>query len=257
MRNSKNMEKYKNCEEVGKRKNLIFIYYKQYEEARACLDALAPNPDFHAKPARPRETMRTYEPSGARERAKSVVERGQRYSRRNFDFKRNHNTEAGNSPSKGEEIRHVRGRSMSITDISLEKVENLKSTDGIENKEKETLKAEDSKLTVAVKKDFKQKINFCSRSQSVGRLNIEDESKRAELIKKVIKCESAHGGSLDSIFDKDLTKENNDNSQPNPQLQRTKSFGESLDRSQASFHKQRSLWLSAKPTFYKRNGKDL
>lgn len=249
-------------------KNLIFIYYKQYEEARACLDALSSDPDFNAKPAKPRETSRAVVSYGARERAKSVGERVRNKFEPSHESKRISN-KIERDTSKDEEGQHpLRKRSMSITSISVEKVDNstiADKSDMTENLETKNDNAEEPKLTdQTVTMEFKQKTPFRPRSKSVGRLNVEDEAKRAELIKKVIKCENKEGGSLDSLFEKEIedkpNEENYEYSTPCSQLKRSKSFHENLANCGYSNlendRKNSNLWLTPKPSFYKpRNGK--
>ncbi|CAH1406268.1 unnamed protein product [Nezara viridula] len=244
-------------------KNLIFIYYKQYEEARACLDALSSDPDFNAKPAKPRETSRAVVSYGARERAKSVGERVRNKFEPYHESKRISDKTERDVFSKEEEEHPLRKRSMSITNISVEKVDNSTVTDKSDVKENTETKndnIEEPKSTEqTITMEFKQKIPFRPRSKSVGRLNVEDEAKRAELIKKVIKSENNEGGSLDSLFEKEIVdkpKEENDQySTPFSQLKRSKSFHENLANCDynglENDRRKSNLWLTPKPSFYK------
>ncbi|XP_014286088.1 uncharacterized protein [Halyomorpha halys] len=259
------LKKYGKVHEAQKGgKNLIFIYYKQYEEARACLDALSSDPDFNAKPAKPRETSRAVVSYGARERAKSVGERVRNKFEPYSETKRIGDKTERDKSYKEEDQHPLRKRSMSITNISVEKVENSTIADKSDVKESSETKednTEEPKLNdQSITVELKQKTPFRPRSKSVGRLNVEDEAKRAELIKKVINCENNAGGSLDSLFEKEIVdtpdKENNASSTPWSQLKRSKSFHENLANSDCndSWQKDRrksNLWLTPKPSFYK------
>ncbi|XP_014252880.1 uncharacterized protein LOC106668542 [Cimex lectularius] len=52
----KMLQTYGKVHEIQRGGPNCFVYFKEYEEARGCIDALASDPKFQARPAKPRET---------------------------------------------------------------------------------------------------------------------------------------------------------------------------------------------------------